>query len=179
MPSSTASTRSYSLIEPHPSAKPRAYLATGRGGAGNYSPAPLNLTPGPDARGPAFRTSIHNPSVSSSTLSSSRSANFYSGRGGAGNVRPSNERAIFSFDEELERQMSQERKAAPVYHVGRGGAGNVTAGTTAWPKTVSSRRSGSESEGDSRSERSVGSVESGADVATRKVRMGWKKMMGQ
>lgn len=172
MPSSTTSSRSYSVVEPHPSAKPRAYLASGRGGAGNYSMAPTNLTAGPDARGPPSRA--HLGSVSS--ISSSRSASFYSGRGGAGNVHPSNERAIFSFDEELERQLSQDRKAAPVYHVGRGGAGNIT-GVNAYPK--SSRRSGSESEGDDRrSEKSVGSVDSGADVATRAMRKWGKKMMG-
>jgi hypothetical protein len=175
MPSSTAS-RSYSLVEPHPSAKPRAYLASGRGGAGNYSMAPPNLTAGPDARGPASRA--HIGSVSSSS-SSSRSTSFHSGRGGAGNVHPSTERAIFSFDEELERQLSQDRKAAPVYHVGRGGAGNISGGVSAYPKTMS-RRSGSESEGDDRrSERSVGSADSGADVATRAMKKWGKKMMGQ
>lgn len=187
MPSSTTS-RSYSIVEPHPTTKPRSHIATGRGGAGNYSLAPTNLTSGPDARGPASR-SAHLPSISSSSSSRATNASFHSGRGGAGNVHPATERAIFSFDEELERQLSQERKAAPVYHVGRGGAGNVggsglgggwhNGGVSAYAKTAGSRRSGSESEGDARSERSVGSVDSGADVATRAVRKGWKKMLGQ
>jgi len=35
------------------------------------------------------------------------------GRGGAGNVFPASERAIFSFDEELERQLRWERDVAP------------------------------------------------------------------
>ncbi|ETN41550.1 uncharacterized protein HMPREF1541_03486 [Cyphellophora europaea CBS 101466] len=196
MPSSTSS-RTYSLLEPHPHATPRAYLATGRGGAGNYTRAPSNLTSGATAQGPPSR--IHLSSISSaaprspstsdasttgsskSRSSSSTSGGFHSGRGGAGNVHPSTERAIFSFDEELERQMGQERRAAPVYHVGRGGAGNVYASSggavTAYPKA--GRRSGSESEGDDRrSEKSVGSVDSGADVATRAVGRAWKKMVG-
>lgn len=176
MPSSTSS-RSYSLVEPHPSAKPRAYLASGRGGAGNYTVAPLNLTAGPNAQGPpsSARLSFFSSSSSSSTRPSS---SFRSGRGGAGNVHPATERAIFSFDEELERQLSQDRKAAPVYHVGRGGAGNI-GGVSAYPKAYSGRRSGSESEGDDRrSEKSVGSVESGADAATRTMKKSWKKMIG-
>ena len=173
MPSSTSS-RSYSLVEPHPSAQPRAYIATGRGGAGNYSRAPTNLTQGSNAQGPPSRAHLN--SYSSTSSSSARSSAFHSGRGGAGNVHPATERAIFSFDEELERQLSQDRKAAPVYHVGRGGAGNVNA-VSAYPKA--GRRSGSDSEGDDRrSEKSVGSVESGADAATRAMKKSWKKMMG-
>jgi len=35
------------------------------------------------------------------------------------------ERAIFSFDEELERQRRMTEHQAPIYHVGRGGAGNL------------------------------------------------------
>lgn len=176
MPSSTSS-RSYSVVEPHPSAQPRAYLATGRGGAGNYSRAPSNLTAGPNAQGPPSRVHL-NPSSSFSASSSTKSPSFHSGRGGAGNVHPATERAIFSFDEELERQLSQDRKAAPVYHVGRGGAGNTYGGAVnAYPRTA--RRSGSDSEGDDRrSEKSVGSVESGADAATRAMKKQWKKMLG-
>lgn len=178
MPSSTSS-RAYSVVEPHPTAQPRAYLATGRGGAGNYSRAPSNLTAGPNAQGPPSR--VHLSSQSSAPSSSTRSpSSFHSGRGGAGNVHPATERAIFSFDEELERQLSQDRKAAPVYHVGRGGAGNCinnSSGVSAYPRTA--RRSGSDSEGDDRrSEKSVGSVDSGADAATRAMKKQWKKMLG-
>jgi hypothetical protein len=159
-----ASSRNYSIVEPHPNAVPTSYIPTGRGGAGNYVRTPTNLTKGASAQGPPSRISV---STASSTTSS-RSAAFHSGRGGAGNTHPATERAIFSFDEELERQLSQERHAAPVYHVGRGGAGNVT--TSAYPKTsraanAAARKASSGS--DSGSEKSVGSVESGADVATR------------
>lgn len=48
-----------------------------------------------------------------------------SGRGGAGNLYHASERAIFSFDEELEQQMRQMQDLAPICHVGRGGAGNT------------------------------------------------------
>lgn len=156
------SSRAYSIIEPHPSAHPRSYIATGRGGAGNITKAPSNLTKGISAQGPPSR--IHLSSVSSTSSSASTSSGrnpvFHTGRGGMGNVHPSSERAIFSFDEELERQLSQDRHAAPVYHVGRGGAGNVT---SAYPRTAKVARKAS----DSSSEKSVGSVESGADAATR------------
>ena len=37
-------------------------------------------------------------------------------------MHQASERAIFSFDEELERQKTG---SAPVFHVGRGGAGNL------------------------------------------------------
>lgn len=173
MPSSTS--RAYSITEPHPDAKPRAYIPTGRGGAGNITRAPVNLTKGATAQGPPSRIHLNSVSSAASSTTSSRSASFHSGRGGAGNVHPSTERAIFSFDEELERQLSQERHAAPVYHVGRGGAGNVAA-VSAWPKY--GRRSGSESEEDRRSDKSVGSVDSGADVATRAMKKGLRKVWG-
>jgi hypothetical protein len=35
------------------------------------------------------------------------------------------ERAMFSFDEELQQQERLRSQQAPVYHVGRGGAGNL------------------------------------------------------
>ncbi|RAL08114.1 DUF3602 domain-containing protein [Aspergillus homomorphus CBS 101889] len=106
---------SYRVIEPHPSVPhtSRPALHTARGGAGNV----INLkgtktTPSQTATGPASLT----------RLDSRVPTTFTSGRGGAGNVHSSSERAIFSFDEELEREL---RRAAPVYHVGRGGAGNM------------------------------------------------------
>ena len=48
------------------------------------------------------------------------------GRGGIGDVYcSSSEWAIFSFDEELERQLKREKEAAPIFHVGRGSAGDA------------------------------------------------------
>jgi hypothetical protein len=186
------SQRTYSITEPHPSTTPRAPLFVGRGGAGNLTRAPQNVTRGATATGPPSRLSFPSTS-SSSTTSTSRAGSstssqtraVHSGRGGVGNVHPVSERAIFSFDEELERQLSREH-AAPVFHVGRGGAGNVYGGTSAYysgargvPMGV--RRANSESDGDMedrRSEKSVGSVESGADVATKAVRRGLRKVWG-
>ena len=102
---------------------------------------------------------------------------FATGRGGAGNIHPSSERAIFSFDEELERQMSRDRHAAPVYHVGRGGAGNVYGRSerdVVFDRMAKNRKWSD----DSGSAKSTSSAESGADVATRKALQGWKKLTG-
>lgn len=93
-------------------------MHTARGGAGNVISLRDTLTtPGESATGPASLTRLdtHPPKT------------FTSGRGGAGNVHDISERAIFSFDEELERQMRREKEVAPVFHIGRGGAGNVVA----------------------------------------------------
>ncbi|KIW43544.1 uncharacterized protein PV06_04635 [Exophiala oligosperma] len=117
----SSSPKRYSIVEPHPSVPSSHYLSTGRGGAGNVTRAPPSTTRGVDASGPAARLNL----VHHQSSSSHPRRQFVAGRGGAGNVHPSSERAIFSFDEELERQLSQERHAAPVYHVGRGGAGNL------------------------------------------------------
>lgn len=111
-----ASQSPYRLVEPHPSVpqNSRPAIHTARGGAGNV----INLrnthtTPSQTATGPASATDLD---------SRSHPGAFKSGRGGAGNTHSSRERAIFSFDEELERDL---RRAAPVYHVGRGGRGNT------------------------------------------------------
>ncbi|KAL9112275.1 MAG: hypothetical protein Q9227_003393 [Pyrenula ochraceoflavens] len=106
----------FELVEPHPTTPSTGYIHTGRGGAGNIVRA-KNISSGPNATGRASVTS----------LGSSRSTPYHSGRGGAGNVNYSidAERAIFSFDEELERQMQQERDLPPVHYVGRGGRGNM------------------------------------------------------
>lgn len=107
----------FHLIEPHPSASPSNVYGSGRGGAGNHARIdPSLVTKGSDATGPASRTKLALPP------SNARS---FTGRGGAGNVRRSGERAIFSFDEELEAQQRLQDEPAPVYHVGRGGAGNA------------------------------------------------------
>jgi hypothetical protein len=107
---------SYRITEPHPSVPTSHYIHAGRGGAGNVSYVdPKSITSGADASGPASRTALN-----------TKSSNYYpSGRGGAGNMTfAGNERPIFSFDEELERQRRMQQHQAPVYHVGRGGAGN-------------------------------------------------------
>lgn len=115
---------------------------------------------------------------------------FTTGRGGAGNVHPSSERAIFSFDEELERQLSQERHAAPVYHVGRGGAGNVSSSSSSSSGSSASQKHnvGSISGWASQRRRSTDresfassgstSSESGADYVNRNLKKGFKKMLG-
>ena len=104
----------YSIAEPHPHTG--KYVHSGRGGAGNTFKAPKTSS-GTSARGPASLLETGLPKSTS---------RFSSGRGGAGNIHEPSERAIFSFDEELERQSTRERrlKESGVWHVGRGGAGN-------------------------------------------------------
>ncbi|PMD44044.1 hypothetical protein L207DRAFT_525412 [Hyaloscypha variabilis F] len=104
----------YAITEPHP--HPGKYVHSGRGGSGNIFKAPKTSS-GTSARGP--------PSLFENGLPKSTSK-FSSGRGGAGNIHEPSERAIFSFDEELDRQSTREKrlKEAGVWHVGRGGAGN-------------------------------------------------------
>lgn len=121
MPS--ARSAAYQVTEPHPSVPSgkSAYIHAGRGGAGNYARYNFNdLTLGPIASGPASRGRISPPPSNGS---------FTTGRGGAGNTfsRRDSQRAMFSFDEELERQAKVVENAsrAPVYHIGRGGAGNA------------------------------------------------------
>jgi len=120
----------YSVTEPHPTAN--KFIHAGRGGAGNTFKAP-KTSKGSTARGPASLFEDGLPQGNSK---------FSSGRGGAGNIHPSNEKAIFSFDEELERQSTRERKMkeGAIYHIGRGGAGNF-----AQTKPASSRKDSSSS----------------------------------
>jgi len=129
----------YSVTEPHPSVRPNRYMHTGRGGAGNSFKAPAT-SEGNTASGPASLFTQGLPKQSSST------AKFSSGRGGAGNIHLSSEKAPFSFDEELERQSTRARKEkdGALWHVGRGGAGN-------WANTVSSSSNASSSRKDSMS----------------------------
>ncbi|KAK4946568.1 hypothetical protein LTR10_014420 [Elasticomyces elasticus] len=169
---SQTSSKRYSIVEPHPSVPSTHYLSTGRGGAGNVTRAPTAVTAGSDASGPAARTSLCSVAAPRKT--------FTAGRGGAGNVYPSSERAIFSFDEELEAQLAQERHAAPVYHVGRGGAGNKAPSSSSnttnrvWidGSTTGRRRSSDQSFA------STSSAESGADAFNRNVKKSLKKMIG-
>ncbi|KAJ9624970.1 hypothetical protein H2203_004921 [Taxawa tesnikishii (nom. ined.)] len=114
---------SYQVTEPHPSVPRSSYIHAGRGGAGNYKRYNSSeLTKGPEATGPASLAILSPPPTGSRTM-------FTSGRGGAGNTfkRSESQRAIFSFDEELEREqrMRENQSKAPVYHIGRGGAGNL------------------------------------------------------
>jgi hypothetical protein len=109
--------QSYRITEPHPSIPKSHYIHSGRGGAGNYAQVnPQDVTTGQTASGPASIKPLR---------SASPDDYFTSGRGGAGNVHRVKERAIFSFDEELERQRRMTEHQAPIYHVGRGGAGNL------------------------------------------------------
>lgn len=157
--SSNSASRNYSVVEPHPHAT-TPYVHTSRGGAGNV--IKTNST----SKYGSTSTSASHPSISSSNPPKT----FISGRGGAGNIYHNSERAIFSFDEELERQMRQQDAMAPVYHVGRGGAGNMSY------VDASMRRKNSETA----SARSTSSNESGADIATRSIRRtlgnGWAKV---
>ncbi|KAK4991741.1 hypothetical protein LTR50_001558 [Elasticomyces elasticus] len=114
---SSGNTSSYQVTEPHPSVPRSSYIHAGRGGAGNYQYySRETLTAGPVASGPASRAVLSPPPTSSRVIS---------GRGGAGNAHAQSQRAIFSFDEELERQRKMLEHQAPVYHIGRGGAGNA------------------------------------------------------
>lgn len=108
---------SFHITEPHPSVKSSGYIYSGRGGAGNVTRVkPTEVTAGQTASGPASRVKLTPPPST---------AFFTSGRGGAGNMHREKERAMFSFDEELQQQERLRAQQAPVYHVGRGGAGNL------------------------------------------------------
>jgi hypothetical protein len=154
-----SSSRSYALVEPHPQAT-APYIHTARGGAGNTFKATSSTK--------TFTTST---SIARQSVEHKQPNTFKSGRGGAGNVHHNSERAIFSFDEELERQMRQQEAMAPVYHVGRGGVGNMI-----YADSSSTRPNDPETS----SARSTSSTESGADIATRSVRRslekGWTKV---
>lgn len=149
----------YRVVEPHPSSTRQIH--TGRGGAGN-------VVSRPDATAESTRDPTSLPRHDTHPPKA-----FISGRGGAGNVHDISERAIFSFDEELERQMRLEKEVAPVFHIGRGGAGNTIDPDgldLAWKH---------------RGLASVGtnsSIESGADrlmhKARRSLEMGWGKLAG-
>ncbi|KAL2857919.1 hypothetical protein BJY01DRAFT_201504 [Aspergillus pseudoustus] len=156
----------YRVIEPHPSVPhtSRPALHTARGGAGNIiSLKNTKTTDSRTATGPASLT----------RLDSRTPTTFTSGRGGAGNVHNSSERAIFSFDEELEREM---RRAAPVYHVGRGGAGNMIHRDNDKESTLSRKFSaGSEISAKS----NISSTSDRArDMARRGLEKGWEKIKG-
>lgn len=84
----------------------------GRGGAGNYRRLNAN-----ELKAVTTNSAPLPPSAARKV--------FFGGRGGRGNVKPSSERAMFSFDEELERDRILHEHHAPVYSIGRGGMGNI------------------------------------------------------
>ncbi|KAJ5544721.1 hypothetical protein N7535_006891 [Penicillium sp. DV-2018c] len=158
-------TSNYRVVEPHPSVphagRPAVY--TGRGGSGNIvSLKNTKTTDSRTATGPASLT----------RLDFRTQDTFISGRGGAGNVHSSSERAIFSFDEELERDL---RRVAPVYHVGRGGAGNTMYRDDCSEPSLSRKYSAASTATNS----STGSVADRArDMARRGLEKGWGKLKG-
>ncbi|KAL8785743.1 MAG: hypothetical protein Q9213_003210 [Squamulea squamosa] len=113
------------LSEPHPTTTSSTRLPTGRGGAGNFTRPP------PPSALPSTTTTVQSSSSSIFSSASSKNNKFVTGRGGAGNFHSANEqRPMFKFDEELERERRYS-EAVPVYHVGRGGAGNLVNDTGA------------------------------------------------
>ncbi|MCJ1391237.1 hypothetical protein MMC18_004099 [Xylographa bjoerkii] len=104
------------ITSPHPSVPSAKYVHTGIGGAGNYH----RYEP------TASSTSSKTTTTAVPTHPSAQPRHFTTGRGGAGNRYQASERAMFSFDEELERVRRGSEGLAPVYHVGRGGMGNVS-----------------------------------------------------
>ncbi|ATZ49403.1 hypothetical protein BCIN_04g05560 [Botrytis cinerea B05.10] len=142
-------TARYQVTEPHPHVATSSFIHSGRGGAGNTFKAP-KTTNGSNARGPASLFTLGLPQTSSK---------FSSGRGGAGNILPTSKKAPFSFDEELERQSTREKKMSEggMWHVGRGGAGNYASGRPASERKSST--SSEDSNGSIRSARSGGFLE--------------------
>ena len=126
------------------------YYGSGRGGAGNYRrlttatlPAPPTTMPPPNA--------------------TSCSSRYFAGRGGAGNVHNSSERAVFSFDEELERDRLFHSHHAPVYSVGRGGAGNIVPSDAIATRSHYTASSAAQTPRQSTSSDGIGSIRSSAD----------------
>ncbi|KAL1792854.1 hypothetical protein ACET3X_009361 [Alternaria dauci] len=148
----------FHINEPHPSAG--AYMYSGRGGAGNAMRIKATeITPGPTASGPASRTKLPPPPSN---------AFYATGRGGAGNMKKS-ERAIFSFDEELQQQERLRTQQAPVYHIGRGGAGNL----------VDEMKPRSQRHNSASSTTSSSSVESEKDGVRRSIENTWQRLSRQ
>jgi len=97
----------FTTYEPAPQT---AFYHTGVGGAGNYR----KLTKSEVAAPKAIPHDVK-----------PKARPFYGGRGGVGNAHSASERAMFSFDEELQRDKLRRDAVAPMYAVGRGGAGNI------------------------------------------------------
>ena len=193
----------YSLFEPHRNHNPNtSYAHTGRGGAGNKVRATPNIASESTSTGPASLAPVRPSSISSSSSRtwSQYPATYTLGRGGAGNIHTTSivpERAIFSFDEELDSQLRHDPHIAPIYHVGRGGAGNsvtnrhlphspykpTAAGTQGiYPESAVTDRKSSSSishwdfdRASSKSDASTTGSESGADFFTRNLGKGLMK----
>ncbi|KAJ5169701.1 Protein of unknown function DUF3602 [Penicillium coprophilum] len=150
----------YRVVEPHPSVphagRPAVY--TGRGGCGNV--VNLKNTKTTDSRSATGPASL-------ARLDSRTPTTFISGRGGAGNIHSSSERAIFSFDEELERRTRLPRRT--------GGAGNTMYRDDCSNSTLSRKFSAASTATNS----SSGSVADRArDMARRGLEKGWGKLKG-
>ncbi|CAF9913872.1 MAG: hypothetical protein GOMPHAMPRED_008048 [Gomphillus americanus] len=117
----------YHLTEPFP-APSQQYAFTGRGGAGNVTRSrPVAKATEPATNG-LYLVQSTQPYPSPRNLQTNKATirkAYVSGRGGIGNLHPAAERAMFSFDEELERARKLESTLAPIYHIGRGGEGNM------------------------------------------------------
>jgi len=147
---------SFHITEPHPTVG-SAYIYSGRGGAGNAMRIkPNQVSNGATASGPASRAKLTPPP---------NNVVYATGRGGAGNMKRS-ERAMFSFDEELQQQERLRSQQAPVYHIGRGGAGNLVDEM----KPRSQRQNSASSNS---------SVESEKDGVRRSVDAAWKRLSKQ
>lgn len=143
---------SFHVTEPHPTVA-STYIYSGRGGAGNAMRVnPSQVTNGQTASGPASRIKLTSPPNNC----------YLTGRGGAGNMKKT-ERAMFSFDEELQQQERLRAQQAPVYHIGRGGAGNLI---DEWKPRAQRQNSAS----------SNSSVESEKDGARRSVDSTWRRI---
>ncbi|KAI9671958.1 MAG: hypothetical protein M1817_002311 [Caeruleum heppii] len=131
----------YHLVEPSPIHPSTPYAFHGRGGAGNIHRAPVSSGQNASSHSHPTSTASRTATTTSSKLSSHPPpTSFPTGRGGAGNFAHTSERAIFSFDEELEKQRLWDQHVAPIYHVGRGGAGNLVRDSNG--STREARRSG-------------------------------------
>lgn len=108
----------FTITEPHPTVPQNTYTHAGRGGAGNFFRAPPTTSPS------GVPTPI-TPVTTNSTVSSTGSTRFYSGRGGAGNAHSEIERPTISFEDEYSRADLRE-KMDYGHYVGRGGAGNFS-----------------------------------------------------
>jgi len=147
---------SFHITEPHPSVG-SCDSYTGRRRAGNAMRIkPNQVSNGQTASGPASRVKLAPPPTNSV---------YATGRGGAGNMKKS-ERAMFSFDEELQQQERLRSQQAPVYHIGRGGAGNLVDEL----KPRSQRQNSASSNS---------SVESDKDGVRRSVDNAWKRLSKQ
>jgi hypothetical protein len=98
-------TGNYIITESSPSTT--TYMRSGRGGMGNTFPA--------------APTTVR--SAVSSSQSTTTPQRFFSGIGGAGNIRSGSERPALSLDDDFRRAAA--RDAAPVGYTGIGGWGNV------------------------------------------------------